>query len=458
MKPRTIAAAAVCTLAVFAAGCATYEPAPIAPLEILEGLESRTWPPSGLDSPPGATDEAAQAVGPAILAAFAVTTNPELASARAELGLQEALLVQAGLLPDPRFGWDAMDLLASELVEGSSSTVDFVAGLGLMFPIPRPRERDARVQVAEWQTEASRRSITAAEWDLTRKVHIAFEEARAAEALLSQTNSLVELAESTHRYFERARDAGAVTAIQENLALGELHSIRLDVLRAEARRTRARHALNALLALPPATQVRLGPGPAPSRHPALENPLPDLTKHAIERRPDLAVLLADYRAADEAVRLALTQRFPALSIGTGIELTLPIFSRFGRPEVQTAIARRTRLELEFIDAVHQARREVAASHANWTLAERELALVEEQLLPNAEANLELSREAFQAGEVTLFETLALQSALVDARTRYAEAQADSAKQAWSLLAATGWLLETTPAPSQPNTHTPTEPR
>lgn len=349
-----------------------------------------------------------------------------------------------------------MDLLASEFVEGSSSTVDIVAGFGLMFPLPRPGERDARIEVAEWRTEEARRRITAAEWDLTRQVYIAYEEARAADVLLAETRALIEIAESTYSYFERARNAGTATAIQENLAMGELQAIRLDALRAEARVTSARQALNVLLALPPATVVPLGPSPVPSAHAALRDSLENLTRHAIEKRPDVAVLLASYRAADEAVRLATTRRFPELALGTGIELTLPVFSRFGGPEIQTAIARRTRLEFEFTGAVHEVRQEVAATHASWTLAERELALIEEHLLPNAEANLELSREAFQAGEVTLFETLALQTALVDARTLHAEARAQSFKQAWSLLAASGWLLDVATPTSQPATSTPAE--
>lgn len=421
-------------------GCATYRPAPIEPLRVLEGLEAVEWnpdfpPPEG--SPGGAETSP---VGPRELAAFAVSTNPELAAARAEVGVRRALLVEAGLLPDPQLSWDAMDVLASQIVDGTSSSVDVVAGFGLMFPLLRPGERGARVGAAEWQAEEARRRVAAAEWALTRSIHVAYEEVRASEVLLSQTQALTEVAESTNDYFKRARDAGAATGIQANLALGGLQAIRLDAVRAEGRVRQARQALNALLGLPPTVELPLGPAADPSVHEALGATPDELTRQAVERRPDLAALLARYQAAEEGVRLAVSKQFPQVSLGTGFNLTLPFFSRFGRPEMRTAMAKREQVRREFTAAVHAARQEIAAAHTLWQFAERELALVENELLPNAEENLELSRKAFEAGEVTLLETLALQRALVEARTRHTEARVVRSKRAWELLAASGWLL------------------
>jgi len=424
-------------------GCATYRPAPIEPLRVLEGLEAIEWNP-GTPPPDVPTDGAATTVfGPRELAAFAVSTNPLLAAARAEVGVRRALLVEAGLLPDPELSWDAMNNVASEVVDGTSSSVDTISGFGLMFPLLRPGERGARVGAAEWQAEEAKRQVAAAEWSLTRGIHVAYEEVQAAEVLLAQTQALTDLAESTNDYFKRARDAGAATAIQANLALGELQAMRLDAVRADARVHQARQALNALLGLPPAVELPLGPGDDPSENEALLASTAELTSHAVEARPDLASLLARYQVAEEGVRLAVSKQFPLVSIGTGISLTLPIFSKFGRPEIRTAIARREQLSREFTAAVHAARQEIAAAHVLWQLAEREVELIETELLPNAEQNLELSREAFQAGEVTLLETLALQRALVEARTRHTETRAERSKRAWTLLAASGWLLGAT---------------
>ena len=434
-------------------GCATYRPAPINPVQVLEGLEAIEWHPIQIE--PDARDSIgaqSEGAGPRELAAFAVSTNPHLAAVRADVGVSRALLVEAGLLPDPEIGWDAMDVLASQIADGTSSSAEVLSGFGLMFPLLRPGELDARVGTAEWRSEEARRLVVAAEWSLTRDIHVAFEEVRGAEALLSQTRALTVLASSTRDYFERARNAGTATAIQANLALGELQSIRLEAVRAESRVQQARQELNALLGLPPSAKVALRAGADPSMRESLHDGTDALTAHAVESRPDLAVLLARYQAAEQDVRLAISKQYPLVAIGTGISLTLPFFSKFGRPAIQTAIAKRKRLGREFTAAVHSARQQIAAAHTLWQLAEREVKLVEGELLPNAERNLELSQEAFQVGEITLLETLALQSALIEARTRHAETRAERSKRAWTLLAASGWLLGTHPTNNTNNTN------
>ncbi|HRV82431.1 MAG TPA: TolC family protein, partial [Planctomycetota bacterium] len=311
--------------------CATYRPTPLEPQRVLEALESIEW--DSTPNTPNATDssQSSPVVGPLQLAAFAVSTHPELAALRAELGIQHALLVEAGLLPDPELGWDAMDGLASQLVTGSSSSVDAWAGFGLLFPLLGPGERQASIAVAQGRSDEARYRIAEAEWNLTCDIHVALEEVLAAETLLAQTRSLTELATTTNEYFQRAKDAGAATAIQANLAQGDLQTIRLDGLRADARVRQARQALNALLGLPPSVDLPLGPGVDPSNLLTTRGTPEQLTLHAVDSRPDLAVLLAAYQASEEGVRLAMSQRCPRIAVGTGIRITLPIFSKFGGP-------------------------------------------------------------------------------------------------------------------------------
>lgn len=424
-------------LALALASCVSYEPAPLDVSEVLRDLEAREWVSSELPDSPTADG----GFRPAELAAFAVTANPRLSALRADVGVGRALLVEAGLLPDPELGWDAMDVLASRIVDGTSDSVDALSGLGLMFPLQRPGERDARVGAAEWSVEETRRRVAKAEWDLARDVYVASEEVHAARQLLAQTRTLVEVGESTNDYFRRAREAGTATGIQANLALGELQAIRLEEVRAEARARQARQDLNVLLGLPPDHPLEVFVEAAdPSEHALLSRSPEELTRHAVLRRPDLAELEARYRGAEESVRLAVARQYPMVSIGTGISLEFPVFSRWGRPAIDTAIARREQVSRELAAAVHQARAEIAAAHTQWQFADRELALIESELLPNAEQSLELAQESFRQGEVTPLETLALLTALVEARTRHTEVGAQRRKRAWSLLAASGLLL------------------
>jgi len=433
---------AALVLAPALAGCVSYEPAPADVSQILAELRARAWEaPADIDR---AETEGAR---PDQLASFAVTHNPSLRAARAQIGVARALLVEAGLLSDPEIGWDGMDALASEIAEGTTSSVDFLAGFGLSIPLPRPGELDAKKGAARWRVEETRRRVAQGEWLLAREVYVSCEDVLEAERLLDQNKDLVQVAETTRDYFERAKAAGAATAIQANLANGDVLAIRALRVRLEARLRDARHRLNALLGLPPSSEIPV----VAAREDAVPGDVavePEaLVERSIDLRPDLAALLASYQAAEEEVRLEVARQFPLVAIGTGITLVPGFLTRFNRPAIDTALARREALRGEIEAQVHEIRRQIHDAHAALQEARREVRFLETELLPNAEESLRLAGLAFDAGEVTLLEILTLQRALVDARTRTTEARAELHRRRWRLLAASGTLLGIQPQDS-----------
>jgi outer membrane protein TolC len=418
-------AAAACALA----ACVSYAPAPVDVSRVLASLEAIRWDPS-------LKPDSGEGARPRQLAAFAVAHNPTLRAARAQIGVAEAVLVEAGLLDDPELGWDGMDALAARIVTGTTSSVDFVAGFGLMVPLPRPGERDAAQGAARWRVAETRQRVAHAEWMLARETFVACEDALEAELLLAQNQELVDVAEATDAHFERALGAGAATAIQANLAKGDVLAIRAQRFHLEARVRDARQRLNALLGLPPGTVVPLSAAGADAGDEAPGDPL-ELAERALLLRPDLAALRAAYQAAEDDVRLAIARQFPPLAIGTGISLVPGLFTRFHRPAIATAEARRAALAGEIEAQVHEVRGAVFDAHAALAEAAREVGFLEARLLPNAEDSLRLARQAFDAGEVTLLEILTLQRALVDARTRTTEARAELRRSRWRLGFACG---------------------
>lgn len=433
---------AALTLAPALAACVAYEPAPVEVSQILADLQARRW-----QSFAAAGQAQTEGAGPGQLASFAVTHNPSLQAVRARIGVAQALLVEAGLLSDPEIGWDGMDALASQIVDGTTSTVDFVSGFGLSIPLPRPGELGAKKGAARWRVEEARRRVTQVEWTLARDVFVSCEDLFEAQRLLDQNRDLVQVADTTREYFERAKAAGVATAIQANLASGDLLAIRAQRVRLEARLRHARQRLNALLGLPPSTVIPVVAASVPEDTPGGEAPIaPEtLVERSVSLRPDLAALLASYQAAEEEVRLEVARQFPLVAIGTGITLVPGFFTRFNRPAIETAMARREALRGEIEAQVHEVRREIHDAHASLEESRRELRFLEAELLPNAEGSLRLAGEAFDAGEVTLLEILTLQRALVDARTRTTEARAELHRGHWRLLAASGTLLATAAA-------------
>lgn len=425
------------------AGCVSYEPAPVDVPEILADLRARKWEPHSASDPAaaeGATSEQ--------LAAFAVTHNPSLRAVRSQIGVAEAVLVEAGLLSDPQIGWDGMDAIASQIAEGTASSVDYLAGLGLSIPLPRPGELDARKGAARWQLEETRRRVAQGEWLLSRDVFVACEDVREAQRLLEQNQELLGVAQSTRDYFDRAKAAGVATAIEANLASGDLLTIRADRVRLEARVRDARHRLNALLGLPPSTEIPVAGEAEREPEGDLDVDPELLVEHALALRPDLAALMAAYETAEEEVRLEVARQFPQVSIGTGLWLVPGFLTRFNRPAIATAMARRESLDQEIEAQVHEVRRDVQDAYAALGETRRLLGFLESELLPNAEESLRLAGEAFEAGEVTFLEILTLQRALVDARTRTTEARAELLRRRWRLRAACGTLLAKTDDPAR----------
>ncbi|MBL4771946.1 MAG: TolC family protein [Planctomycetes bacterium] len=429
--------------------CASYAPQPLEPLNMLEQLEAQQWPS------PSTPQAGEPSLGPRELTAFALQSHPELLAFRAQIGIREALLVEAGLFDDPEFSWDAMDIIASESVTGSSSRLDALGGLGLMFQLPRPGERRAKKGAARAGIDQARSSLLQAEWRLALDVHLAYEELLLANELLLENQNLEQLALTTFQHFQAAQEAGAATGIQANLAGGALGVRQLEVVYANERVLLAHLELNELLGVSPDTRLQ------PTRHGnpaelASELPSPEqLLRYSLTKRPELLGVVAEYQEAEELLRLAYSKQYPTLAVGTGVAIGLPLLSRFARPAIATALANRHLVRLRYLSVLHEVRAQIHAAQIRWTNSESELQLIGGTVLPNAEENLRLSEEALAAGESTLLETLALQSALVQARTQHLEAQGTRRKTSWSLLAAGGDLLNANPAaPSLPQTEQP----
>jgi len=438
---------ATCLLLISSLGaCASYESAPLVPGELLRELNQVRWfspaqTPGG-EAPDPAGEQAA--LGPEQLAAFAVSQNPSLRTLRAQVGIPRALLVAAGRLPDPQIGWDAMDAIASQIVDGSASNIDFLAGLGFSVSLPRPGERSALKDAAKGRIEVAERRVQEAEWLLVRTVYSAYEELISADELLAQNKQLMRVVQATDDYFQRAQSAGVSTSIEASLAHGDMLSIRIQGIQLQARQRSRRERLNALLGLPPSANLVLARSPLPALTEELPATAGELVELSLGRRPDLAGLEAAYLVAEEELRLELSRQMPQFSLGTGIWLIPGIFQGFNEANIQAARANRESLGLELRSAVHGVRAELFELWSRRQEAQRELSFLESELLPNAEESLRLAGKSFDAGEATLIQILNVQRALVDARTRHQEAKNRLAQETWSLLSSSGLLLPGSP--------------
>jgi outer membrane protein TolC len=379
------------------------------------------------------------------LAVFAVQENPGLKLVRSRVGVRQSLLEEAGLFPNPEFGWDGMDALAAEISGDGAGSVEFLSGLGISFPLLRPGERSALKGVAQAELDQAKAEVLAAEWRLAGFVYVACEDLLEAKAQWLLNQELAAVLEATRDYFERAMQAGTATAIQANLAQGDLLEIHAEGLQRQATLRRAKQNLNALLGLPPTVDLPLVA--LQKETPLTEQTAADYVALALAQRPDLVVLQAAYQAAEENLRLEVRRQFPQMSIGTGFSFIPGLFNHWNRPAIRTAEAQRQQLQTALTAEIHQLRKDVFARYAALQESELEFHYLQNEVLPNAVRSRELAEGAFDAGEVTLLEILAVQRSWVATRTRMKEAQAELARRHWQLLTAVGTLLANEPSDS-----------
>jgi outer membrane protein TolC len=376
------------------AACASYQPLPLsAKSPLAESL--------------GALDHAGIPVTAPLditaVAALAVRNNPDLIAARAQHGIAQAQLLQAGLLPNPTITANyAPNLYAPN---ATTNAWNVAVGADLRAIITRPaREssaRAARDQVdaqllwQEWQTAGQARLLAV---DLI--------EGERTIRLLGRTRDL--LADRA-KLSEQALARGDTTLPAVAPDLGALQTARTALDDANRVQLARQHQLNALLGLAPGVLVPLAP--APDLPPLDPTQLRRSLATLADRRPDLAALRFGYRSEEEKVRAAILAQFPTFSLGTSggednthdysfgpqVTFELPIFDH---NQGQIAIERATRQQLHDAYAARLAASlgEVSAKLAEIAQLQRQLRAAREEL-PQVTHAATRAEAALRAGNI-----------------------------------------------------------
>jgi outer membrane protein TolC len=281
------------------------------------------------------------------IALLALQNNPDLVSARADRGIAQAQLLQAGLLPNPqisgsygflRAGPGTADQWSAGLAEDIRALVTFSATRRAAELGARQTEADLLWQ--EWQVIGKARMLTV---DFVKQGQLL--------ALLSDAHRLL-----ADRYARDARavDEGNLTVTGVAADLAALADIDKQLTDARLKAQTGARDLNLLLGLDPSVKLDIDP--------ALD--IPQVDADAVEalaadlpsRRPDLIALKLGYASQDEKYYAAILGQFPALvlggtgghdtsaiySIGPTVTMDLPIFNR---NQGNVAIEKATRQKL-----------------------------------------------------------------------------------------------------------------
>jgi cobalt-zinc-cadmium efflux system outer membrane protein len=263
---------------------------------------------------------------------IALFNNRSLQAVFARLGIAQADVVQAGLLPNPvaHFAWRFATNGAGPSAE-ANLLVDFIQALHIPL----------RKRVAEAALEAAKLEVAQAVIDLAADVKAAYFRLQGAEQMLELRQTVTRATDYAAGIAARQREAGAIRRLDlaNERALHE--QAKLDLARAEAEVLAEREHLNMLLGLwGPQTRWTL-----PRRLPELPReslPAAGLESLAVSQRLDLAAARQDAEQAAHALGLrrvealvptgitgAEAEREPEgeWTVGPAIELPIPVFDR-----------------------------------------------------------------------------------------------------------------------------------
>jgi cobalt-zinc-cadmium efflux system outer membrane protein len=366
--------------------------------------------------------------------------TPSVLSARARIEEARARLGAASLLlrDNPE-----VDAAAGRHSSGEDrEEVD----LGIIQKLDIGGRRSARIGIARAELVSSVADAENALRQALRTVASSFFRAFQAQERVTLASRAENIASEILEIARRRHEAGDVAILDVNLAQAALARARADVHAARSTQSSALGELRALLAFSPEQQVRLSGELPVSRVYDLQ----DLLAKATDRS-DIRALQSDLDAANAELRLGRALAWPELGIGGryereegndlllgAVRLTLPLFDR-GQGVRAEARARVHRLELELEAARRDVRREVSTAFEVYLQEKAAVEELERNALRVLEENESLSRESYEAGEISLAELLLVRREILETRTDYLSHLQDAAIAASDLEASAGVL-------------------
>lgn len=395
--------------------------------------------------------------------AIALQRNRDVIAARLDYKESEFDKVQAELYPNPVFSYQIGNLVIGRgNVYNSQSGAPMHPGMfsqtqhtvGISEVIDIWAKRSMRIQAAEQGLHYKRLLLEDALREITYAVRSAF------AAVVRKGSELQFSKEVLDRYSETVRLSRSRFKAGE-ISEAELRKIELEglkyqnaVIDNELELDLAKQGLAALLgmgAIDELPDIFL-----PDDLEPLHRSMADLTREALENRPDIRAIVEARRYATASLDSARREAYPDLTLGLsymhsefqvsgdnpnswgiGASIPLPFFDRnqanVGRAEVGIKRADNDNVRLSL-----QIRHEVAEAVRRFQRAETLLSLYKEGgMLERAETALHVAEKSYKAGAISLLEFLESQRTYLETHDQFLNAQYDHQQSAVDLIHSIG---------------------
>lgn len=358
----------------------------------------------------------------------ALSRNPGLAAARAQVAEARAAVVMAAAWADPSFLADVTGQ-TNPLRPGSNTGSD--QGVGVTVPFPGKTQLRRQVATAD---------LRAAQFNVTQlQQQVASQAAQSYDAILvalRHREDLTQARQLAADFVDKTQArflAGTAARVDVIKAKTDLASADNDLIANERDIATARASLNRVLG-------RMGGAPLETTD-ALDVPraLPDvdsLERLAESSRPEIQSLTAQLEGARQATRLAREFWAPDFNLtltrnaaeGTpttwtsGVTIGVPIFFwQHRRGEVAQAQHREEELTANIADIRSQVSLDVQTAYTQASTALRQAIFIRDQLLPEAREVYRVASVSYGLGGSSALDLLDAKRTLLDAERQYVDA-------------------------------------
>ncbi len=355
--------------------------------------------------------------------AYALLNSPSVEATFYDWSASVENITVTRSLPDPQLTFQAyiQDTLTSFMP-------------GLFQGIPGPGKLAARARVAAAESQGKYFTFESAVLQTAFNLKRAYYQLGLLGEQIQLKRETLSLLENQEHVLRAQNEAGTATLPDLLRVQSEHDRVHADLANLEDSRRSLLENFKAALGLAPPQ-----PDPPTPAHIELsrENPSSDeLLRVAFERNPQLAAMEADVRAAEAGIAVAYKERVPDFNAGLSADvyappfywpqvgMTLPIWRDKLAAEVAQArangLAAKSKLKAAQIDlAVNFAEKSFAYRETG-----RNLALIEDELVPQARQSLETLRAGYRTGTMDFSSLMDAERALLDLKLAAAEARTE----------------------------------
>jgi cobalt-zinc-cadmium efflux system outer membrane protein len=384
---------------------------------------------------------------------IALANNQRLAEVRSQAEALGAVPPQAGSLPDPTLGLNALNFPTDTFDRDQEPMTQLQVTLNQTFPFPG--KRGLKREAAQYEAAAAMTRVLDTQLQIAADVRsIWWELLYLDRALLivDQNRSLmrdfVEIAQIKYK---------VGSGLQQDVLLAQLELSRLvnRELPLQGMRSASEADLNALLNLPGTRAIRLPPEPQNETLPELPEKS-ELLQTAVEIRPLLDVQREMTEAARMRLALAKKDYYPDFRLGAGygfrdgddpvrgeradfasimFSVNVPIYFKSKQSKaVDQHTSEYFRHKHAFNETLRSVQAAIARNLAQYQASRGQVSLYGTAIIPQAQQTVAAMLSAYQVNEVDFLNVLNAQITLYNAQISYWEAMS-KAKQSLAKLAA-----------------------